>query len=115
MIETQLPLWAAIPAAILLVCGGLLCLLGAVGLVKLKSFYMRMHSPSMGNTLGTGCILMASIVVSSAMAGRPVLHELLITLFMVMTAPVSAMLIMRGAIYRTGVKAARQRQKSSDG
>ncbi|HEY6645298.1 monovalent cation/H(+) antiporter subunit G [Povalibacter sp.] len=112
MTETHLPLWAAIPASLLLVCGGLLCLLGGIGLVKLPTFYMRMHSPSMGNTLGTGCILVASIIVSSALAGRPVLHELLITLFMVMTSPVSAMLIMRGAMYRTSVKAERKRQQS---
>lgn len=111
MMETELPLWAALPASLLLVFGGLLCLLGAVGLIKLPSFYMRLHSPSMGNTLGAGCILLASIVVSSAMAGRPVLHELLITLFMVMTAPVSAMLIMRAAVYRTGVNAKRKRQQ----
>lgn len=113
MMESELPLWAAVPAAILLVCGGLLCLLGAIGLVRLQSFYMRIHSPAMGNTLGTGCILLASILVSSAMASRPVLHEVLITLFMVMTAPVTAMFIMRGAIYRTGVKAERQRQQET--
>ncbi len=111
---TELPMWAALIGAVLLVCGGLLCLLGAIGLLRMPTFYMRMHSPSMGNTLGTGCILIASIVVSSAMASRPVLHELLITLFMVMTAPVSAMLIMRAAIYRTGVKAARRRQPPND-
>lgn len=112
MMEMELPLWAALPAALLVVCGGLLCLLGAFGLVKMRSFFMRMHSPAMGNTLGTGCILFASILVSSAMAGRPVLHELLITLFMVMTAPVSAMLIIRAAIYRGDVRAERQRRQS---
>lgn len=111
---TELPVWAALLAAVLLVCGGLLCLLSAIGLLKMPTFYMRMHSPSMGNTLGTGCILIASIVVSSALASRPVLHELLITLFMVMTAPVSAMLIMRAAIYRTGVNAKRQRQSPEE-
>jgi len=108
MMEAEISLWFAVPASILLVCGGLLSLLGAVGLVRLRSFYMRMHSPAMGNTLGTGCVLLASMLVSSAMVGRPVVHEVLITLFMVMTAPVSAMLIIRGAIYRTGVNAARR-------
>ena len=109
-----LPAWAALLAALLLACGGLLCLLGAIGLLKMPTFYMRMHSPSMGNTLGAGCILIASIVISSAMAGRPILHELMITLFMVMTAPVSAMMIMRAAIYRTGVHAARRARQSPD-
>ena len=96
----------------LLICGGTLALIGSLGLLRMPSFYMRMHAPSMGNTLGAGCILLASILVSSALAGRPVVHEALITLFMVLTAPVSAMLIIRGAIYRTSVNAERQRQKS---
>ncbi|MFL6549764.1 MAG: monovalent cation/H(+) antiporter subunit G [Povalibacter sp.] len=114
MITEDLPLWAALPAAILLICGGTFALIGAVGLLRLPTFYMRMHAPSMGNTLGAGCVLLASIVVSSAVAGRLVIHEVLITVFMVLTAPVSAMLIMRGAIYRMGVNAERQRQKSEE-
>ncbi len=111
MMTGDLPLWAALPAAILLVIGGSLTVIGSLGLLKLPDFYMRLHAPSMGNTLGTGCVLLASMLVSSALAARPVVHEVLITLFMVISAPVSAMLIMRGAIYRTGVNAERQRQK----
>ena len=110
MSTIDLPAWAAVPASILLIIGGSLALIGSIGLLKLPSFYMRMHSPSMGNTLGAGCILLASMLVSSALLQRPVIHEVLITLFMVMTAPVSAMLIMRGAIYRTRVNAERQRR-----
>ncbi len=109
MSTIDLPAWAAIPASILLIIGGSLALIGSIGLLKLPSFYMRMHSPSMGNTLGAGCVLVSSMLVSSALLQRPVVHEVLITLFMVMTAPVSAMLIMRGAIYRTRVNAERQR------
>jgi multicomponent K+:H+ antiporter subunit G len=112
MITEDLPLWAALPAAILLICGGTLAFVGSLGLLKLPTFYMRMHGPSMGNTLGAGCVLLASILVSSALAGRMVIHEALITVFMILTAPVSAMLIMRGAIYRMGVNAERQRKRS---
>jgi multicomponent K+:H+ antiporter subunit G len=112
MITQDLPTWVAATAAVLLICGGTLALIGSFGLLKLPNFYMRMHAPSMGNTLGAGCILLASILVSSALAGRIVVHEALITLFMVLTAPVSAMLIMRGAIYRTGVNAERKRQNA---
>ena len=95
------PLWAALPAAFLLVCGGLLTVIGSLGLLRLKDFYARIHAPTMGSTLGTGCVLIASMLVSSAVAGRPVIHELLITLFIVLTSPVTAMLLMRAAIYRT--------------
>jgi multicomponent K+:H+ antiporter subunit G len=90
-------LWVSVPAAILLICGGLLTLIGSIGLLRLPSFYARMHPPTMGTTLGTGSVLIASMLVSSAALHRPVIHELLITLFVVMTAPVTAILLMRAA------------------
>jgi multicomponent K+:H+ antiporter subunit G len=102
---SDIPAWAEIPAAILLVLGGLLAVIGALGLLRLPSFFMRMHPPAMGSTLGAGCVLLASILVSSAAEGRPVLHALLITLFVVMTAPLSAMLLARAAVYRGGRRA----------
>lgn len=96
-----LPAWAALPAALLLILGGLSTVIGSLGLVRLASFFQRMHGPSMGNTLGTGCVLIASILVSSALAHRPVVHELLITVFVVTTAPMTAMLLMRTAVNRS--------------
>lgn len=100
MTEIALPAWAALSAAILLICGGLLALLGSVGLLQLRSFYARMHPVTMGMTLGTGCVLIASMLVSSALLQRPVIHEIVITLFIVITSPVSAMTLMRAAIHR---------------
>jgi multicomponent K+:H+ antiporter subunit G len=44
------------------------------------------------------------MLVSSAVAGRPVIHELLITLFVAMTTPVSAATLMAAAIARTKSK-----------
>jgi len=96
----ELPLWVTIPGSLLLVAAGLLTLIGAIGLVRLPDFFMRMHPPTMGTTLGTGCVLIASMLVSSAIEGRPIIHELLITLFIVITAPVTAMLLMRAALFR---------------
>ena len=100
MTAFDLPLWAAAPAAVLLVIGGLLTLIGSVGLLRLPDFFARMHGPSMGNTLGVGCVLIASMLSSSALAGRPVIHELLITLFLVMSSPVTSMMLMSAAFYR---------------
>jgi multicomponent K+:H+ antiporter subunit G len=100
--ELVLPPWAALPAAILLLIGGLLALIGALGLLRLRTFFDRVHPPTMGSTLGTGCVLIASMLVSSALLHRPVVHELLITLFVVITSPVSAMTLMRAAVSRTG-------------
>lgn len=95
-----LPLWAALPAGLLLIVGGLLAVIGSLGLLRLPDFYARMHPPTMGATLGTGCILVASMLVSSAILHRPVIHELLITLFMALSTPVTAMLLMRAAVVR---------------
>jgi multicomponent K+:H+ antiporter subunit G len=100
MTESALPAWALLPAALLLICGGLLALVGSVGLLRLRSFYARMHPVTMGATLGTGCVLIASMLVSSALLKRPVVHEVLITLFILLTSPVSAMTLMRAAIHR---------------
>jgi multicomponent K+:H+ antiporter subunit G len=89
--------WVAVPAAVLLVCGGLLTLIGSLGLLRLKTFFARMHAPTMGATMGTGCVLFASMLVSAAVADRLVIHELLIAAFLTMTAPVTAILLMRAA------------------
>ncbi|MDD3528575.1 MAG: monovalent cation/H(+) antiporter subunit G [Gallionellaceae bacterium] len=101
MTAADVPLWAALPAALLLVCGGLLTVVGSLGLLRLDSFYARIHAPTMGGTLGAGCVLLASMLVSTALAQRPVVHELLITLFILITAPVTTMLLMRAAILRS--------------
>jgi len=98
---TALSFWVSVPAAVLLIGGGLLTLIGSIGLLRLPNFYSRMHPPTMGTTLGTGSVLIASMLVSSAALHRPVIHELLITVFVVTTAPVTAILLMRAGRRRT--------------
>ena len=100
MNASEIPLWAALPAALLLVCGGLFTLLGAFGLYRLESFYARIHAPTLGASLGTICVLAASMLVSSALAERFVIHESLILLFVFMSSPVTTMLLMRAAMFR---------------
>lgn len=97
---SDIPDWAALPAGILLIAAGLLAAIGSFGLLRMPTFFARMHPPAMGNTLGLGCVLVASMLVTSAAGMRPVIHELLITLFVVMTAPVTAMMLARAAVYR---------------
>lgn len=100
MSAAELPGWLLLPASLLLILGGLLTLVGSIGLLRLKEFYDRMHPPSMGNTLGAGCVLISSGLIASGLAGRPVVHELLITVFIVITSPITAMLVMRAASHR---------------
>ncbi len=96
----SVPLWAALPVALLLVLAGLLAVTGALGLLRLSNFYQRIHGPALLNSLGAGCVLIASMLYFSALQSRPVIHELLISVFMVLTAPVTAILLMRAAIFR---------------
>src|SRR5690606_22275378 len=73
---------------------------GALGLMRLPNFYQRVHGPAIAITLGAGCVLIASMIYFSALQSRLVVHELLITLFVLMTAPVVAMMLTRAAVYR---------------
>ena len=95
-----IPLWAAVPAALFLVLGAALTLVGTIGLVRLPSFYTRLHAPTLGTSWGTAGIVIASMIVSTAVEGRPVLHELLIGLFVTVTTPVTLMLLGRATLYR---------------
>ena len=96
----NIPVWADLLASSLLVLGAVLTLIGSAGLLRLPDLFARMHGPTMGNTLGLGCVLLASILIASVSADRLVFQEILITLFAVGTAPVTAMLLMRAGIYR---------------
>lgn len=96
----SIPVWAALPTALLLILGGIIVVVGAMGLMRLPHFYQRIHGPAITITLGAGCLLIASMIHFTVLKSRPVIHELIITLFVLMTAPVVAMLIMRAAIYR---------------
>lgn len=93
-----LPLWAEILLAALLVVGGLFTLVGAIGLVRFDDFYMRLHAPTKAATLGAGGVLLASMGLAWWL-GRPGLHELLITFFLFVTAPVSANLMAQAALH----------------
>jgi multicomponent K+:H+ antiporter subunit G len=95
-----LPFWIAAPVALLLILGGLIVFIGALGLLRLPEFYQRIHGPAITITLGAGCILIASMLFFSGLQSRPVIHELLITIFVLLSAPVVSMLIMRAAVYR---------------
>ncbi|WP_157265622.1 Na+/H+ antiporter subunit G [Azohydromonas aeria] len=84
--------------AVLLVVGGAFALIGAIGLVRFPDFFMRLHAPTKATTLGVGGMLLASMVFSWSQ-GLPGLHELLITLFLFITAPVSANLMALAALH----------------
>jgi multicomponent K+:H+ antiporter subunit G len=97
--------WQALVAT-MLVIGGVFSLVGSVGLTRFPDFYMRLHAPTKATTLGVGGVLLASIA-ANWLQGRFGLHELLITLFLFLTAPVSANLMAKAGLHlRVSSKAA---------
>jgi multicomponent K+:H+ antiporter subunit G len=93
------PLVAAL-VGLLAVLGAALALVGSFGLLRLPTFYERVHPPTMGTTGGAGLILVASMLLFSAFESRLVLHEIVIAVFVVVTTPVTYMLLMRAAVHR---------------
>jgi len=91
-------------AGVLVILGALLALAGSLGLLTLGTFYERVHPPTMGATLGTGFILLACLVHFSDAQQRLVVHHLLIGVFMVVTTPVTYMLLVRAALHRDAAR-----------
>ena len=88
----------ALTAALILL-GATFALIGSVGLARLPDIFTRLHGPTKATTLGVGSILLGSILYFSARQGLS-LHEVLVTLFLFLTAPVGAHLIARTALHR---------------
>lgn len=84
-------------AAILVLAGALLAFIGALGLLRMRTFYERMHPATLGPTLGTGLVLLASILYFTALERRPVLHEIAIGVLVFVATPVTSMLLVRAA------------------
>jgi multicomponent K+:H+ antiporter subunit G len=86
--------------AVLVVAGGAFTFIGSLGLWRLRDFYTRLHGPTKATTLGVGCLLIASSVYSSLNGDGLSLHEILVSLFLFITAPVSAHLLAKAALHR---------------
>lgn len=104
MSTAAIPLWLAWAIVIPVVAGAALSFLGATGLISLKSFYDRVHAPTLGATLGGFLIVVGSITLPLASEGRFVPRDLLIVVFITLTTPVTFILLARAAVYRDRVE-----------
>jgi multicomponent K+:H+ antiporter subunit G len=95
-----IPLWVEALAAVLLVVSGLLALTGAVGLLRLKSYFQRLHPVALGSTLGTWCACAASLAYFSALQSRPAIHIWLIPVLLCITVPITTLLLARAGLFR---------------
>ena len=89
--------------AALIVLGGSFALIGSWGLVRLPSLMERLHGPTKATTLGLGGILLASVLWFQLVRGTWTTHELLVSVFLFMTAPISANMIAKVHLHRLRV------------
>src|SRR5690554_1459277 len=94
-----LNLIAEAAVSLLLVLGGLFAFVGSLGMLQFKDFFMRLHSPTKGTTLGIGCVLIASMIYFSVSQREPHIQELLITLFLFITAPVTGHMLAKTGLH----------------
>lgn len=100
MNEITLPLWAEVLIAVLVLGGSIVALLGSLGLMRLKSYFERVHSPSIIATMGCWLIMWATFVFFSATGQGLALHALLIAIFIAVTVPITTIFLMRAALFR---------------
>jgi multicomponent K+:H+ antiporter subunit G len=87
-------------AALLVFLGALVAFVGSLGLLRMPTFFERVHPPTMGSTVGTVLILAGSMVHFGVLESRPVLHEILIAVFVTASTPVTYLLLGRAALKR---------------
>lgn len=99
MAQALLPLWLEVLVAALVLAGAGLALLGSIGLLRLRTFFERLHAPSIIATLGCWLIVLGTVLYFSV-TERLALHALLIAWFMAITVPIMSILLMRAALFR---------------
>lgn len=82
-----------------LLFGAFLVLVGSIGLVRFPDFFSRLHAPTKATTLGLGAMLLASMLYFGFMQDGPSGREVLIILFLFLSAPVSAHLMAKAALH----------------
>jgi multicomponent K+:H+ antiporter subunit G len=92
-----LPLWAEVLTAVFAVVGAAFAAIGSFGLVRIPTFFRRIHTPTLGATLGVWCMTLATIIYFSVQGRSLFLHAVLIALFVALTAPVTTIFLMRAS------------------
>jgi len=95
-----LPLWADIAVAVLVLAGASIALLGSFGLLRLRTFFERVHAPAIIATLGCWCTMYGTLLYFSLQGQGLAVHVLLIALFIAVTVPVTTIFLMRASLFR---------------
>lgn len=94
------PLWVELLVGVLLLTSALFTVAAAMGLVRLKDFFQRMHPPALVSTWAAWCVTLASIVYFTALSEKLQLHVWLIIILLSITVPVTSILLGRAALFR---------------
>lgn len=86
--------------AAILVGGGIFALVGSYGLLRLPRPMQRLHAPTKATTIGVGAALLVSAFDMLPSGGGVSWQEVLITLFLLLTAPISALFLAKTLILR---------------
>ena len=95
-----LPLWLDIVLSALVLCGAAIAFMGSLGLLRLATYFERVHAPSIIATLACWCIMHATLVYFSVTGNGLALHALLIAVFVAITVPIMSIFLMRAALFR---------------
>ncbi len=87
--------------AAVLVGGALLALVGSFGLIRLQDPMQRLHAPTKATTVGVGAALLASMLHGPLTGGSFSWHEVIVTVFLLLTAPLSALFLAKTHLFRT--------------
>lgn len=96
----SLPVFLEYLIAAFIVLAGLLSLIGAIGLIRFKSFYQRLHAPSLGATMGIIFLALASMLYFNFTGQSLGVQQIAIVVFLLFTVPLTALIVTRAALYR---------------
>lgn len=96
----DLPAWVEISAAVFVIIGATLTLIGTFGLAFIRNFYDRLHTPTLATSWGTAAIMLASIILFTALEQRYVIHAVVVGIFVMITTPITLLVLGRAALQR---------------
>ena len=101
MIALEVPLWLDILGALLLVASGVFSLTGALGILRMKDFFMRVHASTLAYTFGAWCVALTSILYFSTVRPGIAVHAWIIVVVLAITVPVTTVLLARAQLFRS--------------
>ena len=97
------PFWVEAVVAVLLVMSGVFVLISAVGFLRLRDVFLRMHPPALAYTFGSWCVALGGILYFSMLDSSVHLHPWLVVILLSITVPMTTLLLARAALFRRRV------------